>query len=136
MIATLNQSLIAQIENPALSPAIRGFTGQEFFADLLPRLVTLGLIIGVVIFFFIMLVGAIQWITSGGDKAGIEAARGRVINALVGIVILLSLFAIIGVIQTFFGINILQITLPQIGGGGGEGAVEEGAAEGTCHFNP
>lgn len=115
---SLFQSLIAQIENPALSPAIRGLTGQEFFADLLPRLVALGLIFGIVVFFFIMLIGAIRWMTSGGDKAGIEAARSNVVNALIGIIILFSLFAIIRLIETFFGVNILQIKLPQIGGGG------------------
>jgi len=120
MLTTLNQSLIAQIENPAI-PAIGGLTGEQFFANLLPRLVSLGFVIGVVIFLFVMLAGAIQWITSGGDKTSVEAARSKVTNALVGIVILFSLFAVIKLIGDFFGINILEIDFGPLKIGGGTG---------------
>ena len=68
-------------------------------------------IIGATIFFFMLLIGAIQWISSGGDKAATEAAKGRITNAIVGLVILLSLFAITQLLEAFFGIDILQLDL-------------------------
>jgi len=73
--------------------------------------VGLGFFIGVLVFFFIMIMGAIQWITSGGDKAAVEGARGKITNAIVGVVILLSLFALLKVIEDFFGINILALDI-------------------------
>lgn len=105
------KSLAQQITNPALGPNLQGKTGIEFFQDLLPRAVGLVFVIGAIIFFFIMLVGAIQWISSGGDKAAIEAARGKITNALVGIVILFAVFALMKLIEDFFGFNILTLDI-------------------------
>jgi len=99
------------IENPVLGPSLQTKTGVGFFQDLLPRMVGLAFLVGVLIFFFVMIMGAIQWITSGGDKAGIELARGKITNAIVGVVILLSLFALLKVLEDFFGINILALDI-------------------------
>jgi len=99
------------ITNPALGPSLQSRTGVEFIQDLIPRMVGLAFLVGVLVFFFIMVTGAIQWITSGGDKAGIESARGKITNAIVGVVILLSLFALLKVIEDFFGINILALDI-------------------------
>ena len=100
-----------QFRNPILGDNLQGLTGEEFFQKLLPALVGLGFVVGIVIFFFVMLLGAIQWITSGGDKAGVEGARGKIMNAIIGIVILFSLLAIVKLIESFFGIDILTIDI-------------------------
>lgn len=99
------------ITNPALDPAIRDKTGLAFFQKLLPNLVTLTLIIGSVIFLFIIIMGAIQWISSGGDKQGLESARSKISNALIGLVILFSIFAVIKVAESFFGVSILTLDI-------------------------
>lgn len=54
------------ITNPALNESIRNLEGTEFFNKLLPNLIGLGFVIGVIIFVAIIIVGAIQWIISGG----------------------------------------------------------------------
>ena len=74
-------------------------------------MVGLGLLVGVLIFFFVMVVGAIGWITSGGDKAAIESARGKIVSAIVGLIILFALFALIGAIENFFGVDILSLDI-------------------------
>lgn len=100
------------IENPALGPRLQNIrTGEEFFQDLLPRLVGFAFVIGALVFFFVMIIGAIQWISSGGDKTALEGARGKIANALVGFIILLSLLALIKVIETLFGIDILTLNI-------------------------
>lgn len=63
-------------------------------------------------FFFILVIGGIKWILSGGDKAHTEGARNQITAALVGLVIVFSAWAIIGLINTFFGINLLQLKIP------------------------
>ncbi len=103
------------IENPALGPALQNLIktegGTGFFTTLLPNIITLLLIVGALVFFFMLVVGAIQWISSGGDKQGLESARGKLTNAVLGIVILFAAFAIITLIENFFGIKILTLDI-------------------------
>ena len=102
---------LAQIVNPALDEPLRGKTGIDFFQSLLPALVGLGFVVGTIIFFFIFMIGAIQWIASGGDKAAVEQARGKLTNALIGIFILFALFALIKIVEDFFGTDILTLDI-------------------------
>ena len=70
--------------------------------------IKLVLIIAAILFFFMLVVGGIRWILSGGDKANTETARNQITAALVGLVIVFSAWAIIQLIQVFFGVNILS----------------------------
>ncbi len=103
------------ITNPALGDTLQGILagggGLFFFQILLPSLIGLAFVVGVIVFLFMLLLGAITWIGSGGDKAAVEGARGRITHALIGIVVLFSVFAIIKLIEGFFGINILSIDI-------------------------
>lgn len=96
------------IKNPVLGN-LQGRSGTSFFADFVPSMVGLVLLAGSVIFFFVFLAGAIQWITSGGDKQAVEGARGKITNGIIGIVLLFVAFAVMQLIERFFGINILTI---------------------------
>lgn len=114
-------NLIAQnlaqgsIINPVLPPTL----GQDpdsigFLQKFLPLVVTLILIVGAIIFFFNLVVGAIQWISSGGDKEAVGKARSRITSALVGLVILFAIFAIIQVVENFFHIQILTLDIGKL----------------------
>lgn len=110
----MKTSLLAQentIGNPALGNTLRGLTASDYFEWLVPALISLTLIIGAVIFFFVLLWGAISWITSGGDKSAVESARGKVTAGIIGIIILFSVYAIVKLLQGFFGINILTLDI-------------------------
>lgn len=79
-------------------------------------LIKLSLVVASVVFFFILIIGGIRWIISGGDKAQTEAARGQITAALVGLVIVFSAWAIVALINTFFPqINIFKLQLPSAG---------------------
>lgn len=84
--------------------------------QLITSAISLILVVAAVVFFFILVIGGIKWITSAGDKAKIESARGHLTAALVGIVIVFSVWAIIKVLETFFGVNILTDIVPPSGG--------------------
>lgn len=71
------------------------------------------LIIAGLAFFFILVIGGIKWILSGGDKAHTEGARNQITAALVGLVIVFSAWAIAKLIYAFFGVNILELDLPK-----------------------
>ena len=81
-------------------------------ANIISALIILILIIAALVFFFMLVFGGISYITSGGDKAQTEAARGRITAALIGLVIVFAAWAIINLVNIFFGINILQLNIP------------------------
>ncbi len=73
---------------------------------------TLTLIVAGVVFFFMLVIGGIKWILSGGDKGQTEAARNNITAALIGLVVVFSAWAFANLIQTFFGISIFSFTIP------------------------
>jgi hypothetical protein len=64
------------------------------------------------VFFFILILGGLKWITSGGDEKAVGAARAQITNALIGLAIIFAAWAIINLIGTIFGVNILKLTIP------------------------
>jgi len=69
------------------------------------------LIIASLLAFFYLILGGIQWITSGGDKAGMEAARNKITHAIVGLIIVGAAWAIMLLVQNFLGVSIIGGTL-------------------------
>jgi hypothetical protein len=74
---------------------------------LISALVGLLLILAALMAFFFLILGGIQWITSGGDKAGMEAARNKITHAIVGLIIVGAAWAIMILVQNFLGITII-----------------------------
>ena len=92
-----------------LSPT-SGLAGQLTgitISGIISALISLIIIIAAIAFFFILIIGGIRWIMSGGDKANTEAARNQITAALVGLVIVFAAWAILQLIDAFFGTNIL-----------------------------
>ena len=106
----MNNLIAQKLVNPALGD-LGEQSGISFLQKLLTTAITLFFVVGVIAFFFMFLMGAIQWITSGGDKASLEGAKGRITSALIGLVILFSVFAIVKLIERFFGVNILTLDI-------------------------
>ncbi len=60
-----------------------------------------------ILFVLIMLIwGAFEWISSGGDKENVGKARGRIINALIGLAVLAVAYALAKVAGQFLGFDI------------------------------
>lgn len=94
-----------------------GGIGGELKTLTIPGLISAAItflfIITAVVFFFILVIGGIRWILSGGDKANTEAARSQITAGLIGLVIVFSAFAIVKLIEAFFGVAITSsITVP------------------------
>jgi len=98
------------INNPVLGNGGNP-SGVEFVQNFIPQAIGLGFVAGTVIFFFMLLFGAIQWISSGGDKQGLEGARSKVTNAIIGLVILFSLWVVLNLINGFFNIKIMRLDI-------------------------
>jgi hypothetical protein len=76
--------------------------------------VTAILVVAGLIFFFMLIIGGLRYILSGGDKTATESARGQITAALIGLVIVFSAWAIASLLQAVFGFSILNLEIPGI----------------------
>lgn len=77
-----------------------GAGGISFF---LTKVVELIYLVAGIIFLFMVIISAFQWMLSGGDKEAVSKARGRLTWAIIGIVLLALAFVIIRVIGQIIG---------------------------------
>ncbi len=73
--------------------------------------VSLVLIVVAVVFFFILVFGGLKWVTSGGDEKKVAAARSQITNALIGLAIVFSAWAIMNLLGNIFGFSFTNGTL-------------------------
>lgn len=73
------------------------------------------LIIAALLAFLYLILGGIKWITSGGDKTGMEEARNKITHAIVGLIIVGAAWAIMTLVQNFLGVTIIggQLEFPK-----------------------
>jgi hypothetical protein len=86
------------------------------FDNLISGLLSLALVLAAIVFFFMLVIGGIKWILSGGDKGQTESARNQITAALVGLVVVFASWAIAQLIGTFFGIDIFNLHVEPIEG--------------------
>lgn len=79
---------------------------------LINNLVKMIFIIASVGLFIMFLYGGLRFILSQGDKAQTEAARNTITNAIIGFAIVALSFALVRIIETFFGISIISWSPP------------------------
>lgn len=74
------------------------------------------LILAALLAFVFLILGGLQWITSGGDKAAMETARNKITHAIVGLIIVGAAWAIMMLVQNFLGVSIIGsqgVSLPK-----------------------
>lgn len=108
---------LAELTNPVLPTSIGSSpaTGTGVVGKLITNVVGLLFIFAFLLTFLYLIMGGIQWITGGGDKAQLEQARNKITNALVGLVIVAAAYAIFTLVGQFFGIDIKALKLPSFG---------------------
>ncbi len=98
------------VKNPILGN-LNSLTGQDFISQFVPKAIGLLFVFGALAFFFMFIWGAITWILSGGDKAHVETAKSRITNAIIGFILMISVFAVVAIIEKVFHIDILSIDI-------------------------
>ena len=105
-------TLLAQINNPAVPitqvSGDSGSAGASVLGRYIAVLMQTAFVLGGLAVLIFLFIGALNWITAGGDKGKIEAARERIIQALTGLAILSSIVAIAAFVGPVFGIDLLQ----------------------------
>ncbi len=82
--------------------------------SLIAAFIILTLIVASLSFVFALLFGGIKWILSGGRKEKTDEAKNQIVNALIGLLIIFSAWAIINFVSLFFGIELTNFNIPTI----------------------
>lgn len=119
----------------ALPLNIAGSLGDTFkIANLgvfISSVISVGITIAAVASLLYLLWGGFDWLTSGGDKTALENARNKITQAIIGLAIVVAVWAIFGLVQTFLGVSITREKgsfFPAGGGNVSAPAVNQGGA--------
>ncbi|MCL5784435.1 MAG: pilin [Patescibacteria group bacterium] len=115
-VITLAQSPSPAI-NVAITPPGQGVNPFTSISQLLTNALIIVFVAAALIVLFMLIIGAFQWITSGGDKEAVGKARGRITNALIGLAILALAFLIVRVVGQVLSINVFDLKyIPTLSG--------------------
>lgn len=85
--------------------------GQE--ASMLAKVIStvIGVMTAVAFIWFTLqlFIAAVSWIGAGNDKSKVESARGNMISAIIGLVVVVSAIFLAGLIGIVFGLPILDV---------------------------
>jgi len=76
--------------------------------DMISSVITIATVLAAIFFIIYFILAAFSWITSEGDSGKLQKARNQIIHATIGLVLVVSAYAIIGLIGSIVGINILN----------------------------
>jgi len=108
----------AKLTNPAIgnigSDPEAAITGGLFLSYAV-RMWCIAITIGALVVLGYYVWAGLEWLLSGGDSKGVEKAKNRFTQATIGLILLVSSFAIVAFIsRLFFGseFDLLNITIP------------------------
>lgn len=80
-----------------------GNNSGDSFNDIISTIIGVLTIIAGIYFFFILVIGAIAWISAGDDKGQIEEAKKKIQNGLVGIAVTVAALFVVQIVGTLLG---------------------------------
>lgn len=105
--------------NVQIDPKTLGFQIPSF-GEILTFLVKFFFVIAGLAALFYMLWGALSWVTSGGEKEAVAEARGKILAAVVGVLLIIVVLAVIWTLEQYvfqkticFGVS-CPVTLPKL----------------------
>lgn len=98
---------LGKIDPPANVPTVTG-DPSAFVGKIIQNSLTLLITVAFVIALIWTMIAGIRFITAGGDPKTISSAWSQIYWGLIGLVVVLGSFAIINIVQTFFGVQILN----------------------------
>lgn len=103
-------SFFGKIQPPAVLRNLleKDPTGAGAISVFLSNFITLIYSIAAIVLLFMIIWGAFEWLTSGGDKEKVASAQRRIISAIIGIILFAAAFAIISVLGAFTGFRFFK----------------------------
>jgi len=78
------------------------------FGGLISAIITTLTVIGGIAFVIYFFVGALKWITAGGDKGKVAEAQSGMTQGAIGLIAIVSSYFIVGIVGAVLGLDILR----------------------------
>ena len=96
----------------AYSEGSAGDTGGagalENMEKLISNMIGLLTVLASLMFVVYFILGAFEWISSGGDKGKLEKARNRMMYGVLGMIIIVGAYSLLGLLSGIIGIDFLN----------------------------
>ena len=100
---------VGTINPPAGAVSIpAGQTESSFVASIIRNGILLMIIVAFIVFFVWTIFAGLRFIFAGGDEKSVSGAWSQIYWGLVGMLIVVGVFAIIKLVETFFGVTIVS----------------------------
>lgn len=86
--------IFGTVDAPAGSGFAKGKTPAEGLASLIGFFIQIVFLVGGIAALIYLLWGAFDWISSGGEKEKIQKAQNKIVNAIIGLLLLVASFTI------------------------------------------
>ncbi len=83
-------------------------TAAEQFTGFASNLIGLLTTVGGLLFLLYFILGGLSWITAGGDKGKVDEAKSKMTSAAIGLIVIVSTYAIAYIVSEVLGIKILE----------------------------
>jgi hypothetical protein len=115
----MKEQLLAAITNPALpsqigSGNVESGVGGLVVGKLVSAVIGGILVLAFLMAFFYLIMGGISWITGGGDKTQLENARNKITHAIIGLIIVASVYAVMMLLGPWLGIGFPTLHIPTV----------------------
>lgn len=84
-------------------------TAIEKFVGVLSTIIGVLTIVGAIWFIFQLVLAAISWVSSGSDKQALENSQKKITQSLIGLLIVIFAYALIGLVGYVMGIDIFNL---------------------------
>src|SRR6266852_8933299 len=81
-----------------------GSNAGSLFESTLSKVIGVMTVVAFIWFTFMVIIGAVRMVGSGGDKAGVEGARKQITTGIIGVVVVIAAIFIVKLIGTLFGL--------------------------------
>jgi hypothetical protein len=105
-----------KLDSITSAPVALGFVIPDF-NQVLTFMIRIFFIMSGLVALLYLLMGAMAWITSGGNKESVDKAREKIQAALIGLILLFAVLAIVSLLENILGIGMgitKSIQFPQL----------------------
>jgi len=106
-LGTIGGEGLGPMGNLGKNTALDGTVALTKITNIISSIIGIMTVIAGIWFIFMFLIGGYSWMTSMGDKHKLQEARDRIVNALIGLVIIVAGWGILALVGQFFGWDIL-----------------------------
>lgn len=85
-----------------------GVTATNNLEHFVSNMIGLLTILGGLIFVFYFVMGGVNWITAGGEQAKVTKARDQMVEAVIGMVVIVISYGLMGVVGGIVGFDFLH----------------------------